>query len=105
MGWNSTLVIANDYIHDISEDDQFGSKISKAISMVHHGEPVRIDGSRAVLVETHHNSHIVPVMVGGNNGIKMPCSPVKPEADPLDMLKAMADAMGYTLRKKPQRKG
>ena len=52
MGLNTTVVILNDYLHDIENDPEFGKKLSRAIKNSGFN-----DSTRGFQVVTcHHNS-------------------------------------------------
>jgi hypothetical protein len=105
MGYNSTLIVLNDALHQISEDKDFGKKVADAIShlQVSHGEQVGIHSgghcNAATAVESHHADGIKLIAIGGNcaqdlgyvGGYR---------SSPLDMLESLADSLGYSVVKK-----
>lgn len=107
MGLNSTIVVFNDQLSSIENDPQFGKKVCDGIMNLcsAKGEPVYIGA--ASVIETHHSSSFVPVLVGHNTGYKIKdyCTYINSSEDVgLQLLKDLADHYGYTLRKKPKRK-
>lgn len=76
MGFNTTIVVLNDALSEIETDAQFGRRLAEAIRNVRPGRlnyvPAHgrhgIHGNAAVVVETHHSSVDVTVVVGGNLG-------------------------------------
>lgn len=74
MGYNATLVIANDALNDIAQDPLFGQKVADAAMAMAHNPGQRVDipsgswANAAHLVEQHHADHTVLVAVGGNLG-------------------------------------
>jgi len=73
MGYNSTVVILNDCIHDIENDPDFGKKLGRSIAKCFmKREPVNISSgsscNAATVIESHHADHMVVVEVGGNTG-------------------------------------
>lgn len=64
MGLNTTVVILNDYLHDIENDPEFGKKLSRAIKNSGFN-----DSTRGFQVVTcHHNSATSVIAVNGNRG-------------------------------------
>lgn len=108
MGFNTTVLVLNDAVHQIENDPEFGKNLASAIREV-HGTADRIyvgaggHVNAATVIETHHADSMVLVGLGGNRGIVLGHAGHY-RNDELDMLKYVADTMGYTLRKKPVRK-
>lgn len=73
MGYNTSLVVLNDALSHIENDNSFGTNIARAVRMLHMQRPVDIASGNfmnaAWAIETHHSSHIVPVLVGANLGV------------------------------------
>lgn len=114
MGFNTTLVIYNDSLHHIARDVEIGRKIERAcLSVGMNGEkPVDINyrddmscGSAGIAVETHHADGQTLVAVGGNTAqvISNYCGSYS-ENDKVALLRNVASELGYTLKKKPNRK-
>jgi|19_taG_2_1085344.scaffolds.fasta_scaffold00092_31 hypothetical protein len=104
MGFNSTIVILNDRLHDIAATPDFGKQLETAI--LTHGYPqrvcTRVVGTEVVTVDHADTTNVIAV--GGNcasvlsknfNGGNHHSDKAK-----LDLLKYWASEMGYTLRKK-----
>jgi hypothetical protein len=74
MGWNTTVVILNDALHNIESDPEFGRKLADAVKRaINRREcPIRISAGgfspAAVVVETHDGGSAVTVEVHGNTG-------------------------------------
>jgi len=113
MGWNTTVVILNDALHKIAEDPDFGKNVSDATLSL-QGPPGKNSthissgyGSAAEVVEKHHADSTVVLAVGGNSATVLHQTLGWRHNDPqfqLQLLREMADKMGYTLRKKPQKR-
>jgi hypothetical protein len=107
MGYNSTLVILNDALHEIEKDKDFGKKVHDAVITVNRGKPVDISSgfhcNAATVIETHHADQISLIAVGGNCGQDFGYVG-NYRSKPLDMLKALADKLGYRIVKKSVRK-
>ena len=111
----------NDALNAIANDPEFGKNLAEAIQKLSlgqhkHGVDVPafsyVNGERrgvhtnaATAIESHHADGIAVVAVGGN------CATVigrsygnhHNEEDKLDILKQLADELGYGLRKKASR--
>lgn len=123
MGFNTSVIVMNDALHEIADDPEFGPKLAAAISKLslpaeHRGHragewgvAVSSNGfsTAAVAVETHHADYETVIAVGGNqarilsHGIR-PYDRGKDDSKEVAYLRELADQMGFTLRKKPQRK-
>lgn len=78
MGFNATVVVLLDALHNIENDPEFGKKLSEAIMRkYHHNDDNHVwvfpkGGGNAVHVaEVHHADQTVYVRVGQNCGIPM----------------------------------
>jgi hypothetical protein len=74
VGYNTTVIVMNDFLDDIAKDPEFGKKLAEAIEQhdKYRGGSGQSDVSAggcvnaASVVETHHADFIVTVEVGGN---------------------------------------
>lgn len=75
MGFNTTLIIRNDYLVDIERDMGFGAKVAAAVRKVGSGQTGSVDvharfaANAATVIETHHADVTTIVAVGGNSAI------------------------------------
>lgn len=75
MGWNTTVVVLNDYLHQIGGDADFGKNLARAIRRLSStgGKPYTVAAGgapvAAVVVETHDGYEEQGVIVGNNTGI------------------------------------
>ena len=108
MGYNTTVVVLNDALHHIRDDKNFGQKLYDAISMLslETGKPQYVSAgchcNAAAAIEQHHASGQAVVAIGGNTGTVLGhafCD----QDQKLAIIKQLAESMGYTLRKRPQR--
>lgn len=108
MGYNTTVVVMNDALHEIREDKDFGRKLYDAVTMLslEVGKPQHVSagchGNAATAIEQHHASGHAIVAVGGNTGTVIGhafCD----QDQKLAIIKQLAGSMGYTVRKKAQR--
>lgn len=105
MGWISTIVLQNDFLHEVGNDLTFGRRVESAVLSLHGGrENEKRIGHYGEAVETHHNDGIIPVLVGHGQGRALSVSVPWDSTDPeLDLLKKLAEKRGFTLRKRPSR--
>lgn len=115
MGYNTTVIVLNDALHEIERDPQFGKKLSDAIlkhacsraADVRRGVDVSAGNhiNAATVIESHHADGNAIVAIGGNCGSIVGHTfgtHHKPE-DREKILRELANQLGYTLRKKKQR--
>lgn len=108
MGFNTTVVVLNDALDQISKDPLFGQKLADAVlylggpSKFHLDIPSGNSCNAATVVETHHADEVVVVAVGGNYGRILGYGGGWKGSD-LDILKSLAWKMGYTVHKKPSK--
>lgn len=77
MGFNTTIVIRNDALHQIKDDPEFGRKLVDAILNLNDPRykgrllevPAGNHANAAQVVETHHADLTSIVTVGGNLGV------------------------------------
>jgi hypothetical protein len=106
MGFNATVVVCLDQLHEIDNDPKFGPAFSQAVLQC-SGRNKAIYGPHGiVVVETHHADHLVPVIIGGNTGRVIPAYVgINPneydEATNIRILKDMARVLGYRVSKIP----
>lgn len=111
MGYNSTLVVMNDDLHEIEDDAEFGKKVAQAI--IQHdrysraGIPNDISSGHcanaATVITTHHADETSIIAVGGNYGTVIGRTWGYSHHTPEDkerILRSLAKEMGYDLRKR-----
>ena len=110
MGFNTTVVVMNDYLGDIGKDRDFGPRLADAIMGmgINQTEPggLHVPGG-AKVIETHHNDTDVIVAVGGNLGHVLGHSngfSGYTEEGRLGMIRDLASQMGYEVVPKKKRK-
>ena len=103
MGFNTTLVVLDDYLFDIEKDPNFGKKLRDAISRCFCGLSHDVDYG-VKIAAIHHADETVLVAVGGNCATEITATRNIPfhgsEDGQLELLKVFADKMGYKLQKK-----
>lgn len=109
MGFNSSVFISNDSLHEIESDPKFGEKLAQAIQRHYASNtPVYIDtefrSQVACVMSCSHADNTTVIAVGGNHStvlgeIYNNGNHSKPE-DQIKLLKALAEKMGYRLVKK-----
>jgi len=119
MGWNTTVVVLNDCIHEIEHDPDFGKKLARAITSLSTQRYIAEQQGRsfigadvsagmcvnaATVVETHHADGTALVAVGGNYGRELGTFYAYGDEDEdVRLLKALADKLGYAVRRKPKK--
>ncbi len=106
MGFNTTVVVMNDMLSTIEKDIRYGEKLAHAVLTASIERPVSVDGARsAIVVATHHNHAMLPILVGRNMGVPISGAvdwAATPEVMELELLKKLAIKHGYSLRRRPR---
>ena len=107
MGFNTAVVVLNDALDSIRSDAEIGERIDRAIMLVRReGGDVSAHGKNAVHVNAirvlppQHADYVQIVAVGGNTIRNLGWSM---KWEPEDLLRDLADHLGYSLRKKKPR--
>lgn len=109
MGFNSSLYISNDSLHEIENDPNFGAKVAQAIQKHYSsGKPVEIDTENrsrvACVMSCSHSTETTILAVGGNHSTVLATIPNEgkhsKEEDQVELLKQLASQLGYKLVKK-----
>lgn len=106
MGFNTTVVVLNDALHEIKNDPDFGRKLYDAVLCVQRGPQDVSAGNHCnavSVIESHHADGFHLIAVGGNYGLDLGYVGSW-QADPDQMLRALADRRGYRLVKKPKKR-
>ena len=110
MGYNTSMIVRNDSLHDIENDPNFGKSVADAIKQLspsRHPNGVDVAGrGSATVIETHHADYTTVIAFGGNYAsvVHDMCgySHHKPEFK-LRLLQELAADLGYRLvKKKPK---
>jgi hypothetical protein len=121
MGYNTVVLVHNDSLGAIAEDKYFGIRLQDAVlnysTATTEMNNVPAIGEHAFhcnaakVVSVFHADSIKLFALGANTGWDLGASVgysaarKSPEEFHTLLLKALADKLGYTLRKKPQPKG
>lgn len=108
MGFNSTIVILNDGLHDIAKDKDFGKKVSDAIRDHYSdrkGRHILYSGNGNVgeVVGQEHADYTQLIAVGGNCGSHLLTTMGYRHNDiavQIRILEDLADKLGYKIIKK-----
>ncbi len=105
MGFNSTVVFNNDFLHRLKEDPDFSGKLYSDICGLHI---IGRSSPYYQVIDSQHADHYSLVMIGGCTG-KVLCGTFfghrpPPEDAEEQMLKILADKLGYRLSKKKPKK-
>ena len=117
MGFESTIIVDNDHLLEIEKDSEFGAKTVRAIGELsipaeyrgHEFPRISSGGcsSAAVVVESHHTSVESLVVISGSPLVLSPSilPHTKDTTEPLEVryLRTLANQLGYSIHKKPQR--
>jgi hypothetical protein len=104
MGFNSTVLILNDVLHDISADPKFGEKVHQAIA-VYGVQQARYPWGQ-VIAQHHADYHSVNI-IGGNTGECLGhASGIDEQLGDwqVDVLRQVAHRLGYRLVKQSRGK-
>lgn len=109
MGFQTTMVVLNDALHEIRDDKDFGEKVYDAALKISHSiTPIDIHANMhanaASVIESHHADEAVMLVASGNTMVNMGSVGTWASTDPVNYLKKAADKMGYRLVKKPESK-
>ena len=104
MGFNTTVVVCNDFIHDIEQNPgEFAKGLADGIgAYTYKQRPIYI-GFGANVIETHHADGNAVVSVGGNCGHVLGHvlgSNREDNETKLSFIKQLAEQHGYRLVKK-----
>lgn len=107
MGFNTTVVVLNDGLEAIRRDPAFGENLVQQILSISVREgrrdvPALNHANAASVVETHHADSMSLIAVGGNLGRDLGHAGGY-RANDLELIKNIADKMGYRLVKKTSR--
>lgn len=101
VGYNTSILLLNDKLGEIEEDPAFGKKLSDACR---ERLPYRMPGGLLV-IETHHADYASLIQVGGNTASVLAGTVGYQRTDEvvkLCLLREMAAALGYEVRRKPK---
>ena len=117
MGFNTSVIVMNDALHEISKDPNFGKNLASAVSRLslppeYRGGVGGVDVvagnhcNAATAIESHHADYASVVVFGGNRAHILseavhPSIRNKDDSEDVKYLRALAEQMGYNLRKKP----
>jgi hypothetical protein len=68
VGFNTTIVICNDAMHEIAKDPHFGQKVSDAASQHISAQGPQYFAYSSKIVAQHHADGVSINLVGGNTG-------------------------------------
>lgn len=102
MGMNTAMIVRNDFLHEIKEDPKFGEKVWTAIAYNGNEQRMPYLGEGFSVLPSSHADYIQVVAIGGNIIRRLGIGGGYRAADE-DILRNLADSMGYRLVKKTQR--
>lgn len=101
MGLNTAMIVRNDFLNEIEEDAQFGKKVAEAIRYAdsphapYHGQSFDV-------LPCSHADYLQIVVVGGNSIQRLGYGGTW-TAEGAEILRQLADSMGFRLVKKAKR--
>lgn len=106
MGYNTAALILNDALYAIHNDHEIGEKINSAVASAHRkrggvnatGNGTYIDAIQVLAPQ--HADYVQIVAVGGNAIRSLGYSG---KWEPEDLLRDLAQQLGYSLRKLPSK--
>lgn len=99
MGFNTAMIVRNDFVHEIAKDIDFGTKVKTAISIAGH---LDIRHQEFAVLPSQHADTAQIVVVGGNMIRSLGFGDCKDSDEAL--LKKLAARMGYKLVRKANSK-
>ena len=101
MGFNSTVLILNDRLHEIENDQDFGKKVADGIREFGYANKYNktyITGQTEILSCQHASENAI-IAVGGNCGTQLGTvfGTHHKEEDKLDIVKQLAEELGFKL--------
>lgn len=110
MGYNSTVVVMNDALHDIERDPDFSKKLVAAIAKAYNRGSVNVSAgyhcNAATVIDSQHADVVSIIAVGGNHGSVLTRSSNggrhHSQEDQELLLRRLAHQFGYNLHKKPK---
>ena len=108
MGYNTSIIVLNDALNEIENDKDFGKKVAEAsrrASSESRPQDIRsgCHVNAASVIETHHADQLTVLAFGGNTAQSLGFGGGY-RATPEEILKNIADRLGYRLVKKPSKK-
>lgn len=98
MGMNTACIIRNDFLHEIENDPGFGKKVAEAIRYVGYPNPP-YHGQAFDVLPSCHADYVQVIAISGNT-IRRLGYGGNYRNDDEEILRHLADSMGYSLRKK-----
>lgn len=98
MGFNTAIIVRNDFLHEIKSDPMFGEKVYREV--VSGGRNSQYSSSFSVLPSAHADTAQVVVIAA--NSIR-PLGFGYWTQDDVALLRALADQHGYRLHRKSSR--
>tara|TARA_R100001244_G_scaffold121497_1_gene91127 strand:- start:1313 stop:1696 length:384 start_codon:yes stop_codon:yes gene_type:complete len=109
MGFNSTILILNDYLHNIESEETFGARVAEQLSLHGGGRDDRSNDFK--VVAQHHADNTGIILVGGNTSKIIGFTPggsgkwalesEEGDKDVIRVLRETAANYGYRLSKIP----
>lgn len=102
MGMNTAMIIRNDFLSEIGKDADFGQKVVTAVHCGGHPN-APYHGQGFDVLSSQHADYMQVIAIGGNGIRRLGFGGAYSSTDE-QILRYLADSMGYRLVKKPVRK-
>ncbi len=109
MGYNTSVLVLNDCLHDIANDPEFGKNLSDACAAVWRGKaPVAVSAGpsygAASVIRSHHSTEYSALLFGGNTARNISNNAwLRDGQTDLEVLQAIADKLGFELVEKTKK--
>lgn len=100
MGLNTAMIVRNDFLHQIQNDRDFGSKVFNAIISNGRGE---YHGQAFDVLSSVHADYVQVVAISGNAIHRLGGYAGNYTSSDEDILRNLADSMGFRLVRKATR--
>lgn len=99
MGFNTAMIVRNDFLNDVERDANFGERVADAIRYAGYPNPPYHGQTFDVLPPQHADYNQI-VKIGGNSISRFGAYAGVWDSSDVEVLKNLADSMGYRLVKK-----
>jgi hypothetical protein len=103
MGFNTACIIRNDFLHDIEKDAEFGKKVAEAVRANGDERYMRRNSQGFSVLQSQHADYVQVVAITGNT-IRWLGSGGNYRSSDEEVLRYLADGMGFKLVKKGSRR-
>lgn len=66
MGFNTAMIVRNDFLHDIEDDAEFGKKVAEAVRANGDARHMRTHSQGFSVLQSQHADYVQIVAISGN---------------------------------------